>query len=107
MALQLSTDYSVNQSSSLFTINIPEICVSQEVVTVQLHNAAQESFVRQSLAEPFFLVRRVKYDKVTGKTEELSDWQKFRSDGFKFVGMDGKEIHSYNTMDVLSRFKVE
>ena len=104
---QLSTHYSVEQSSSLFTVSVPEITESQEYVTINLRNEAQESFIRQSLSEPTFLIRKVRYNKETGNTENLSDWLEVQRDAFKFIGLDGKEVQAFSTESVLSRFLVK
>ena len=107
MSFQLSTNYSVNESSSLFTVSFSEINENDEYVTINLRNEAQESFIRQSLSEATYLVRRVRYDKESGKTVPLSDWEEFERDAFKFLDMNGKEVKGYSTSSILDKFRVK
>ena len=107
MSFQLSTNYSVNESSSLFTITFSEISESDQYITVNLRNEAQESFIRQSLQEPYYMVRRVRYDKESGDTSVQSDWMEVSRQAFKFLDRDGQEVKAYNSNDILNRFLVK
>ena len=103
---QLSSHYSVNESSSLFTITIPTLSESEEFVIVRCANNAQENFVRQNLANESWLVREASYNKELNETTPTGDWFEVKSEAFRFFDRNGQEIRAASTASILNRFRV-